>query len=561
MAPPNSKPPKLPIGVSDFRNLREDGRYYMDKTLLIDQVIQNAADVLLLPRPRRFGKTLNLSMLRYFLDHRIENAAALFENTRITSTDAFQQHLGRYPVVYLTFKDIKQLSWHDCRGKLANLIRECIDAHPCLRDSKHLDPNDRISLDRIRRRQADLYEYEEALKLLTRSLYQHHQCKVVVLIDEYDTPIHAAYIQGYYNEMISFMRNFLSAGLKDNACLFKSVITGILRVAKESIFSGLNNLGVYTLLNSEFNNVFGFTESEVRQLLTDYHLASHYDDVACWYNGYLFGGQVIYNPWSLLNFAASSEPLPRPYWVNTASSEIIERLATRGGKEIRDEIGLLLEKKAITKPIYDSIVLPDLNRREDLFWSFMLFSGYLKAARQIDNDLWRLETPNREVAVIYREIVQAWFGEKVGSDQIRLLLKGLTTGDSVLFERMLRKIVTRIMSFHDLAGESEKVYHALVLGMLVWLQDQYEIRSNRESGYGRYDLMLKPKHTDAQGIIIEFKQIDEYTGETAVKALENALKQIEKRQYAAELEAAGVSDILKLAIVFRGKELWVKQDG
>lgn len=217
------------------------------------------------------------------------------------------------------------------------------------------------------------------------------------------------------------------------------------------------------------------------------------------------------------------------------------------------------KKKAITKPIYDSIVLPDLNRRDDLFWSFMLFSGYLKAARQIDTAVWELETPNREVALIYREIVQTWFGEKVGSDQIRLMLKGLTTGDIVLFERMLRKIVTHIMSYHDLAGESEKVYHALVMGILVWLQDQYTIRSNRESGYGRYDLMLKPKKPGAPGIIIEFKQIDQYTGETSAKALENALKQIEKRQYAAELEAAGVAEIVKLAIVFRGKELWVKQ--
>ena len=274
---------KLPIGVSDFRNLREDGRYYVDKTLFIDEVLKTSADVILLPRPRRFGKTLNLSMLRYFFDNRIENAASLFKDTLIMSTDLFHQHLGRHPVIYLTFKDIKQLCWDDCYGKMANLIRECINDHKYLRDSESLDEDDRNSIDRIRMRQADLYEYEDALKLLSRCLCRHHKSKVVILIDEYDTPIHAAYVKGYYDEIISFMRNFLGAGLKDNTYLFKGVITGILRVAKESIFSGLNNLAVYTLLKPKFADAFGFTETEIKHILKTYGIQDHYETVSYWY--------------------------------------------------------------------------------------------------------------------------------------------------------------------------------------------------------------------------------------------------------------------------------------
>jgi len=559
MIPRNIENKKLPIGVSDFRNLRQDERYYVDKSPFIDEVLNTSADVILLPRPRRFGKTLNLSMLKYFFDMNVEDGAALFTGTQIAELDAFGQHLGQYPVIWLTFKDLKARSWKDQYRGLTNLLKNLFDQHIAVLKSGLLSENEKRYFESVLDDRAEPQDYSEALQHLSRYLYKVYKRKTVILIDEYDTPIHAGYLNGYYDEIINFMRGLLSGALKDNEYLFKGVLTGILRVAKESIFSGLNNLGVYTLLDKEFNSAFGFTEPEVTKLLQDYDLANHYDDVAFWYDGYLFGDKIIYNPWSLLNFAASIEHIPKPYWANTASSEIIEQIATRGGREIREEVGLLLEGHFIEKPIYENIVLRDLDRREDLFWSFLLFSGYLKATERVDYATWKLETPNQEVHTIYYELVRCWFDEKVRSDQIEAMLKGLTTGDVVLFERMLRKIVLRIMSYHDLAGESEKVYHALVLGMLVWLQDRYEMRSNRESGYGRYDLMLKPRQAGASGIIIEFKQVDEYTGEKPEKALENALKQIEKRKYAAELVDAGVTAILKLAIVFRGKELWVKQ--
>ncbi len=342
--------------------------------------------MILLPRPRRFGKTLNLSMLKYFFNKSNGNSGSLFEKTQIYPTDTFRHHQGQYPVIYITFKDIKQLSWDVCFGKIANLIRDCVNVHKELLISEEIDEADRNSIDRIIQRKADFYEYEDALRLLSRCLYLHYKSKVVILIDEYDTPIHAAYLKGYYDEIISFMRNFLGSGLKDNEFLYKSVLTGILRVAKESVFSGLNNLGVYTLLNRKFADVCGFTETEVRQMLKVYDIADQYETVSDWYNGYQFGDAVIYNPWSVLNYINNQEG-GQPYWANTASTALIERLATRGGREIREEVGRLLERRIVEQPIYESIVMRDIDRSDNLFWSFMLFSGYLKPVQRIDHNL------------------------------------------------------------------------------------------------------------------------------------------------------------------------------
>jgi hypothetical protein len=403
-------------------------------------------------------------------------------------------------------------------------------------------------------------DYGDALRYLSGYLRRCYNERTVILIDEYDTPLHAGYARGYYQKVITFMRNFLSGGLKDNKHLFRGVLTGILRVAKESVFSGLNNLSVYTLLNRGFEDAFGFTEDEVKSLLADYGTPEQYEEVSHWYNGYIFGETVIYNPWSVLSYLSKKEQKARPWWVNTADTELIDSLATRGGKELREEIGLLLEGGTVTKPVYDSIEIKDLDRRDDLLWTFLVFSGYLKVTGQADEDRFVLKIPNYEVQTIYRQMIRTWFAEKVRSDQLDEMLRALENGDAYLFERMLRIVVTQVMSYHDLGSEPERVYHALVLGMLVWMSGKYKIRSNRESGYGRYDLMLKPLDPQGQGIIIEFKRLDEDEKKTPEKALEEALKQIEDRGYATELEAAGIRKIMKLAVVFKGKELWVKEN-
>ncbi len=567
---------RLPVGFSDFRELREAGCYYIDKSAFVREIVDASAKVILLPRPRRFGKTLNLSMLRHFFEKTDEDQKHLFDGLAIQDQECFDMHHGRYPVIWLTLKDIKEETWEACHGKLAGCIRNLFrERRDMFFSSDVCDETDRKLVMRFLEKTASIGEYEDSLRFLSECLSEYHNEKTVILIDEYDTPLHTGYAEGYYNDVIRFVRNFLSGGLKDNVHLFRGVITGILRVAKESVFSGLNNPGVYTLLDEEFDTCFGFTEDETAALLADFGIPDRIDEVSHWYNGYLFGEKVIYNPWSVLNYTASKSRKARPWWVNTADTGLIDRLATRGGKELREELGQLLEGRTVTKPVYESIVMRDLEKRDDLLWSLLVFSGYLKPGEQKDDECFALEIPNNEVRIIYREMIRRWFAEKIESNQLEEMLKALETGDVKLFERMLRVIVVRIMSYHDLSGEPEKVYHALVLGMLVWMSGKYDIRSNRESGHGRYDIMMKPKDPQAQGILIEFKRLDEDDNDddgagkkkrkrkkkTPQKALEQALKQIEERGYAAELEAAGIRDILKLAVVFKGKELWVKQGG
>ncbi|QTA79782.1 AAA ATPase-like domain-containing protein [Desulfonema limicola] len=548
---------KLPIGLSDFKKLIEEDFYYIDKTGYIKDIVESSSEILLLPRPRRFGKTLNLSMLRYFFDKSLENHKELFKGLEIEKHAEFELHQGKYPVIFMTFKDVKHLNWDHCLSSLKYVIYEEFTKHRYLMEGDILFPDEKIFFQKVLERSLSQDECHNALKYLSKCLNRYYNMPVVILIDEYDTPIHAGYAKGYYEEIISFMRNFLSGGLKDNTYLFKGVLTGILRVAKESVFSGLNNLGVYTLLDKEFNTFFGFTEPEAAELLKDYDLSNRYNDVSAWYNGYNFGGEVIYNPWSILQFTHRTPDIPSPYWVNTADTGMIDQLATEGGRELKEEIGQLLDGNSITKQVYDSIVMKDIEIRGNLLWSFLLFSGYLKVVGEKgQKNTYQLAIPNQEVRYIYEEMIERWFDTKVRSASLEEMTRALEQGDIKLFEIMLRKVVIQVMSYHDLGGEPEKVYHALVLGMLVWMSFAYEIRSNRESGYGRYDIMMKPKDLKKHGIIIEFKMIDEE--KTPEQTLKKAMEQIENKKYAAELEAAGIKEIIKIAVAFKGKELWLE---
>ncbi|MCP4113180.1 MAG: AAA family ATPase [Desulfobacteraceae bacterium] len=549
---------KLPIGRSDFKAVIEDNCYYVDKSLFIREITEASGNVLLIPRPRRFGKTLNLSMLRYFYEKADENLSRLFKGMAVSKDKVFENHQGKYPVIFLTFKDAKEMSWKSLYPRLANLIRDEFVRHKYLLESDVLFHTEKHYFESVLNKKAEEADYADALRYLSAFLRRFHEKRVIILADEYDTPITAGYIGGYYKNTVNFMRNLLSGGLKDNEHLFKGVVTGVLRVAKESIFSGLNNLDVFTLLDDEFSSGFGFTDDEVQRILKDYSLSDRYEEVSHWYNGYLFGGKVVYNPWSVVNYVNRKSVKARPYWIRTADTEMIDSLATRGGRELREELGNLLEGKSIIKPVYDDIVMKDLEKRDDLLWSFLLFSGYLKVAGEIDYETYRLKIPNQEVLTAYEKMVRTWFAEKTESNRLEAMLKALEDGNAELFEQLLREVVIQVMSYHDLSGSPEKVYHALVLGMLVWMSDRYDIRSNRESGYGRFDLMLKPKDAAKQGIIIEFKKVHE--NETPEDVLKSALEQIEEKKYAEELEASGVKNILKLAVAFQGKKLWVRQE-
>jgi hypothetical protein len=385
------------------------------------------------------------------------------------------------------------------------------------------------------------------------------------LIDEYDAPVHAGFTYGYYEEVINFMRNFLSGGLKDtDQYLEKGIVTGIMRIARESIFSGLNNPGVYTLLSQKFSDHFGFTETEMKTMLEDFRVPGMVDRVQLWYNGYRFGNRIIYNPWSIINFLNSAEKELKPYWINTSDNRIVETLLTGGGNELKEELEQLIRGESIEKTIDENIVLKDISTDEDSLWSFLLMGGYLKqTARKMDpvsgQMNYTLSIPNNEVKYTYVKIVKRYFTGKIENKKLEIMLKALIEGDIKLFEKMLRMVVMAVFSYHDFGGEPEKVYHALVAGLLIWISNTHEIKSNRESGYGRYDIMIIPKDITKIGYVIEFKSVDKDDNETVDTALDAAMKQIETKKYETELVDRGIKHIKKLAIAFSGKEVFVKE--
>jgi hypothetical protein len=577
---------KLPIGKSDFKNIIEDNYCYVDKTLFIKDIIDKGDTILLIPRPRRFGKTLNLSMLKYFYDccPETQPSAAetrspqketpppgntyknLFASLAISRAGKkYLDYMGKYPVIFLSFRDIKEMEWETCMDKIEHLIQDEYLKHDYLLNSPKLKSPEKDYFKRIMERKASKADYEKSLEKLLIFLNRFYGERGVILIDEYDAPVHAGFTYGYYDEIINFIRNFLCGGLKDtDQYLEKSIITGIMRIARESIFSGLNNPGVYTLLSEEFDDKFGFTEEEVEALLKDYRLLDMYDQVQQWYNGYCFGAKIIYNPWSIVNFLGSKAKECKPYWINTSDNKIVESLLSGGGKELKEELELLIRGEIIEKAIEDNIVLKDISHRENLLWSFLLLGGYLKqTAKRMDRATgkmyYALSIPNMEVRTIYIEIVDHFFTGKIGNRKVEIMLKALIDGDIKLFEKILRKVVTAVFSYHDFGCEPEKVYHALVAGLLIWISNTHEIKSNRESGYGRYDITIIPYDLSQTGYVIEFKTVDKEDNETLDTAAAAALEQIEEKQYETELIERGIENIKKLAIVFSGKDVYVKE--
>jgi hypothetical protein len=559
---------KLPVGVSDFKKIIRDNYYYVDKTLFIKEIIDKGDSILLIPRPRRFGKTLNLSMLKYFYDCQPgeEENKELFNSLAIQKAgQIYLDKMGKHPVIFLSFRSIKVLEWESCISKIIQLIQDEYLRHDYLLNSPELKPAEKDYIKRLIDLKGNIGDYENSLEKLLIFLSRHYGERAVILIDEYDAPIHAGFNHGYYEEIINFMRNFLCGGLKDtDPYLEKGLLTGIMRIAKESIFSGLNNPGVYTLLSDAFNDKFGFTEKEVEALLKDFQAMDSYDLVQEWYNGYRFGETIIYNPWSIVNFLAEGAKKFKPYWINTSDNAIVESLLSRGGKELKGELEQLIRGETIEKAIDDNIVLKYVDSDENSLWSFLLMGGYLKPtaermARTTDKMYYTLTIPNREVKTAYTSIIDRYFTTKIENKKLEIMLKALIDGDVKLFEKMLRKVVTAVFSYHDFGGEPEKVYHALVAGLLIWISDTHEIKSNRESGYGRYDIMIIPGDIKRIGYVIEFKSVDEEENETVPAAVEAALQQIENKKYETELIERGIKNYKKLASVFKGKEITVKE--
>jgi len=553
---------KLPIGISNFKGLIEEKYYYIDKTDFISEVINNGAKVILLPRPRRFGKTLNLSMLKYFFENREDNTH-LFKDLAIFKTSEFKKHLGKYPVIFLSFKDIKSTNIEDSIEGIKSLITEVFEQFEEEIERVKLSRKESKDIEDILYCRASNRVYQNSLRLLSALLYRIYNQNAVILIDEYDTPIHASYLHGYYDEFIEFIRNLLSGAFKDNDYLYRGVITGILRVSRESIFSGLNNIATYTISETRYSDKFGFTINETKKILDDFGLIDKYNAVSDSYNGYKIGEETIFNPWSILNFIDNPKHELLPYWANTSSNELIKYLIKISSMSFKKSLESWLNGKAIRTPIDSNIVFNEIEQNDKNVYSLLFFSGYLKCInKELIEKIYYcdLAIPNKEVRYIFKNIVSSWINESFRHDRLEVLLNSLINGDTELFEELFSDFVLEILSFYDVNKKNEEaVYHTFLLGILVSLRD-YEVISNRETGLGRVDIILLHKEDKKKlAIIMELKSINKFRERTKEKALENALKQIDDKKYEVEVKKRGYKNILKMGVVFDGKRVWVKQ--
>lgn len=567
----------VPIGIDDFRMLRERRLEYIDKSHLISELIDNPGLlVLLFPRPRRFGKTLNLTMLRYFFEKRGENLWPLFEGLHIARAgEAYTQHFGRYPLIYLTLKDAKFPHYEQTWGYIKNLLQEMYNEHRWLLEHPSLDPLEKSRFEQILDGSAPQQSYADALRLLTAYLHKATGERAVVLIDEYDAPVHVAYINGYSREILDFLRIFLGAGLEGNTHIFLAVITGILRVAKESIFSGLNNLGVYSVLSPRFRTCFGFSEEEVRALLEKSGDLARLDSVRAYYNGYSFGGQAMYNPWSILNFVHSEQRQIAPYWLGTSSNDLAREVLQTHAFAVKDDIETLLLGGTLEKQIDENVPLDDLKTNPNSVWSLLVFTGYLKAwYEHHETGDWnppaKLAIPNGEIFCIYRSTFKNWLDQsfKVQGGSLDTFLNALLCGKAELVQEQLQYYASHLVSFHDAAHAKnipERFYHGLLLGLLAALEPDYKVRSNRESGKGRPDILILPTKNTQAGAVLEIKMAPPPKSKSknlgkkpaaVEKLLNEALKQMDQQAYTAELK--GAMAIYRYAVVFDGKQVWVK---
>ena len=544
------------IGISDFKALRLRKNYFIDKSIYIKDIIDNQSGVALITRPRRFGKTLNMSMLRYFFDCDVKDAKELFEGLKIMEQgEEYTSKLGAYPCIYLTLKDVNDTSYGNMLLDLKTAILEMYREHRYLLDS------DKIYEDEKQRIMDILYtrEDETALKTSVRELsgylYRHYEKPVMLFIDEYDVPIQSAYVEGYYEQAIKFLKTFYGTTFKDNPYLQKTVLTGVSRVAKESIFSGANNFDVYTVLDDEFSDDFGITSEEIDKVIKDFNVVEEKEEIKKWYDGYRIGNvEGIYNPWSILNYLAKK--VLKPYWVNTSSNDLI-KMTLKNSTTVKEKMERLLKDEEIEVPINLETVIIDIEKNEDNIWGLMLGTGYLKVSEVVNlaEGIYKVKLPNYEIKLLFQEIVRDWFKDKVPGYNLQSILKDLVELNLSEFEKKFRRLVEEMFSYMDVGRDTaENFYHAFVLGMLVGLKDSYYVNSNRESGMGRYDIMLEPQDKTKNSFIIEFKVADDMEENTIEDVIANAKKQIEDRDYESNLKERGFNNITKMVFAFKGKE-------
>ena len=537
---------RLAIGLSDFKHLIEEDFYYFDKTKFIEEVIKDGSQVKLFARPRRFGKTLNMSMLKYFFDikNREENKE-IFKDLYIEKTEAFKEQ-GQYPVIFLSLKDLKALTWEQMEKAIKSAISRLFSEYKYLLND--LDKFDTLAFENILLKNTELEDLKEALKFLTKILYEKYNKKVVVLIDEYDSPLVSAYINGYYEKAKDFFKTFYSTVLKDNSYLQMGVLTGIIRVIKAGIFSDLNNLSTYTILSDVYTDSYGLTEEEVEKSLKYYGIEQEISNVKDWYDGYKFGDSEVYNPWSILNFLQYKEL--RAYWVDTSGNDLIKDVLKKITKNTIEALERLFNGEGLKQNISGTSDLSKL-LSEDELWELMLFSGYLTVEEKIDQDNYVLRLPNKEVRTLYRKtFFEKYFGR---GSKLLYLMEALTENRIDEYEERLQEILLTSVSYNDTKKGNEAFYHGLIMGMGLYLEGEYITKSNIESGLGRYDFVIEPKNKAKRAYIMEFKSTDNI--EKLEEVSKEALEQIENKKYDVSLKQNGVKDITYMGIAFCGKQI------
>lgn len=557
----------LPTGVDNFEKLITRGYYFVDKTLLIKELLDKKGDVNLFTRPRRFGKTLNMSMVQYFFEDsrkddgtKVDNRS-LFDGLSIMeSGERYLSHMGRYPVIALSLKSGKQPDFNLSRKMLIRQIADEYKRHRFILQGNLLEI-DKIRYRNIMEECAKEEDYNDSLKFLSQCMEQYYGHKAIILIDEYDVPLENAFFAGFYEEMTAFIRSLFESALKTNSSLEFAVITGCLRISKESIFTGMNNMKINSILNKSYDEFFGFTEVEVMRLCDDYHLTHKFPLIKEWYNGYVFGNVNVYNPWSVISFIGDLQvdenELPASYWANTSSNSIVRTLIEMADDETRSEIEQLIAGKSIEKPVHEDITYDEIYKTMDNLWNFMFFTGYFRrVGERMDVETKQryveLKIPNEEVKYIFRNKVLGWFQETINRKDLSVLYHALIRQDPATLEQELTELLMKTISFND---AYESFYHGFIAGVLSGMNG-YTVKSNREGGRGRSDLYIKPVTRKKPAYVIEFKIAGKFS-EMEAKA-EDALEQIEDRNYCQELFDDGYGTVICYGISFFGKDCLVK---
>ena len=547
----------VPVGIEDFKELIQDEYYYVDKTLLIDEMLMNKSKVTLFTRPRRFGKTLNMSMLRYFFDVKDkEENKKLFENLKIYNSE-YMSEQGKYPVIFVSLKDLKEDTWEECLESIKDIMYKIFNEYNFLREK--LNVVEKRQFDKIWEITGNERNFKTSLLDLSNYLNKYYGEKVIILIDEYDAPIINAFDKGYYNEAINFFQTFYSSALKTNNSLKYGILTGITRIIKEGIFSGLNNLKVDTILNKKYSEYFGLLESEVIEMLDYFGMKYKIEEVKEWYDGYIFGESEVYNPWSIVNYIDNGEI--KAYWANVSGNTLLENMLDHAGESVYDDLKRFTDGESIEKYISDGTTIKSLLNNDDEIWQLLLYSGYLtkdEKQKEIDvtseyTDVYNLRIPNKEIRKYFGNMfLNRFFGTEVKTN---ILIKALENGDIKKFEKTLGEIMINMLSHFDLDKEMEKIYQVFMIGLVGFLMGKYEIISNDESGYGRYDLAMIPIKSNEKAYLMEFKISKTKKG--MEERAQKALKQIDEKKYDTKLKARGIKNILKIGIAFHGKEVKV----